>query len=114
MTDGSARDLQLYVEELEWRLREHHHALNEAIEQRDRLAIDAAWGVASWLRGALLAVAVFGGAYYWLPHHWVTAVVAVIAAHVAFAVGWISANTMRAKEVESFWRLPQWEGRSPL
>ena len=37
--------LRQQVAELEWRLAEHHDALNEAIDQRDKFALNSSWGI---------------------------------------------------------------------
>jgi hypothetical protein len=97
------------IYDLEIRLQRYHEALAEAIQERDRLALDAAWGVhyalfsvvgtpsviyalhrffedGGWVAGALMA-----GALFLVP----------MGIHV-----W--SNGERMKEVERLAKLPDW------
>jgi hypothetical protein len=53
--------------ELEEKPRDYLRNLNQAIEQRDRLALDAAWGVLQSVGSSVAFVAVLLAAYKWAP-----------------------------------------------
>lgn len=107
-------ELRSHVSDLEYRLHEYHQWLEQAVADRDRLALDAAWGVHAALcaviaSGIVWASALFGlGAGYWWS--WL---VAVIGAQTAGAVAHSWSNRHRLEEVERLSTLPEWTWKDP-
>ena len=109
--DGETRD---YIEELELRLSSYHAELNEAVEQRDRLAIDAAWGVHGAFTSTLavlLLLYVFDRFIGW--HSWLGGIGVGVAIFAVQMVTRMSSNSARMKEVDTFATLPTWDSMRP-
>jgi hypothetical protein len=98
------------ISDLESRLDKYHEWLVEAIQERDRLALDAAWGVHYALYQNLTTVGILLASYiafdtksWWA---WIPVAVALFASQF-FIHGW--SNGQRMKEVERLAKLPDWE-----
>lgn len=100
------------ISDLEQRLERYHYALAEAIQQRDRLALDAAWGVH-------LVLYSFAGAgtffylskVYFANLGWLAQTLLGIAFFAAMGAISIWSNNARMKEVERLSKLPEWQRR---
>jgi hypothetical protein len=98
------------IDDLEWRLDRYHTWLTDAIAERDRLALDAAWGVHFALYYNLAAVLfVVFLAKYADSNPWYASVgVGVLFFVAQFVIGsWSS--TARMKDVDRLAKLPEWE-----
>ena len=98
------------IDDLEFRLVRYHEWLVASIEQRDRLGIDAAWGVAGVVNSLVAA-----GLVVWLMYSFlgvdstlkqIAIGLAAWSAHVAMT---IYTNDKRMKEIDRFSSLPDWE-----
>lgn len=99
------------IDDLENRLDRYHEWLVESIQQRDRLALDAAWGV-HYALYSNLAVAALAAGYYiaFDQRSWgAFGVIFVVGLLVSqFAIhAW--SNRARMKEVDRLAKLPDWE-----
>lgn len=100
------------IDDLEARLEKYHEWLKDSIEQRDRLALDAAWGVhyalysVSVTVGAIFAVHYFLGDTGWLVGGLTLAALMAIPTAVHL---W--SNSQRMEEVGRLAKLPEWEWR---
>jgi hypothetical protein len=103
-------DLNSRIENLEYRLAKYHEWLEESIQQRDRLALDAAWGVNCALNALLAfgAVLALGLLYLEIDGWWQEALLGVGAWVLSMGV-WIWTNEQRVKEVDRLAKLPPWE-----
>ena len=103
-------DLEYRIDRLEERLLEYHSALNESIEQRDLLALDAAWGI---LTAAMGGAAFFGALYFvkitlgW--NGWIGAGVGAVGALAAYVAAYHWMDRGRFQDREKLWKLPEWE-----
>lgn len=98
------------IDDLELRLEKHNAWMREAIVQRDRLALDAAWGVHYGLYSAIgVAVAIFLSRRYLDESGWLADVVTALAIFVIPPVVHVWSNGERMKEVEKLSELPEWE-----
>ena len=97
------------IDDLEARLSDYHEWLVNSIEARDRLAIDAAWGVHSALYSALGTLAAIYEIHRDIGEKgWLGPLLIVIACTlVPFAIH-IWSNNERMKEVDRFAKLPEW------
>jgi hypothetical protein len=107
-------EAQLTAEEkiydLEVRLLRYHEALAEAIQERDRLALDAAWGVHYALFALLgTAAAVFAIQRFIDGNEWIAGGLTAIALFVVPMAVHAWSNGERMKEVERLAKLPDWE-----
>jgi hypothetical protein len=109
----SVSELKSYVSDLEYRLQEYHEWLEQAIADRDRLALDAAWGVHASLSVTMAYAVVLAAAIGWGKDRWWAWLIAVVAAPVVATIvnGW--SNRHRMKEVERLAKLPEWEWKDP-
>jgi len=98
------------LDELEEHLSEYHELLAESIAERDRLALDAAWGVHGQLYTLIAVFAIiygferFIGTRGWME---LTGVVIAIVGAQLLVPMW--SNSERMKEVDRFARLPEWK-----
>jgi F0F1-type ATP synthase assembly protein I len=97
------------VHDLECRLTDYHERLEEAVVERDRLAIDAAWGVHSDLHSTVVAFLLF----YLFDRfvgwsNWLAIMGLGIAVFAAQMYARIKSNDARMAEVERFAMLPTW------
>lgn len=100
------------IDELERRLEAYHARLEEAVAERDRLALDAAWGVHLSLYATLALIGLYCLVGRFLPPlGWLGGVTLGIAAIVTYVVvhGW--SNGARMKEVDRLSALPEWQRR---
>lgn len=98
------------IDDLEWRLSQYHSWLVQSVQERDRLALDAAWGVhfALYYNLAVVFFALVLARYAdgW---PWWAFVLAGVGLFVGqFAIG-IWSNGARMKEVDRLAKLPEWE-----
>jgi hypothetical protein len=103
-------DTQRRIEDLELRLAKYHAHLETAIAQRDRLAMDTAWGVQQSLY-TLTGVGLFIFLYkqYFDGYGWIIDFLVGIG-YLAICIGvsgWL--NKIRASEVERLSKLPDWD-----
>ena len=102
------------ISDLEWRLEQYHERLVEAIAERDRLALNAAWGVQGALVTtitSIVAISLFSRLVGW--GSWIL--------DLFFAIGlavvelWIGtrSNNERCKELDKLAHLPEWGGTGP-
>ena len=102
-------DADSKINELERRLAEYHDQLTEAITQRDRLALDAAWGVHASLYGLGFAlVAILNYDKVIGPLGTLGEVAAGIAFLVCQSAIFAWSNRARMKEVDCLAALPGW------
>lgn len=100
------------ISDLEWRLERYHSELTVAIQERDRLALDAAWGV----HFALYAIlATFGATYgisrFFSGDGWYAGFFGVLATLIVPMAVHVWSNGQRMKEVDRLARLPEWNWR---
>jgi hypothetical protein len=106
-------ELSDYIADLEYRLSNYHQWLEQAIADRDRLALDAAWGV----EGGLLYVAAFAATIYvcnqalGLRGFWW--LLTILAAQFVGGVAYTWSNRQRMKEVDRLPHLPEWQWKDP-
>lgn len=101
------------IDDLELRLSNYHEWLVEAIAERDRLALDAAWGVHYALYSSLATMVVLVGAYIAFDQRsWLVGLCVGVALLIPqFAIhAW--SNGARMKEVDRLAKLPEWEWRA--
>jgi hypothetical protein len=104
-------DVEDRIEDLEHRLQTYHDWLVDSIEQRDRLALDAAWGVHYALYLALAQILLFGGLWYVSDEiGWVGGIIFGLALFGSQLVVHMWSNGARMKEVERLAILPKWRG----
>ena len=104
------------LEDLEFRLSEHLDWLNDAIHERDRLALDAAWGVHYGLQlhvqySFVVAIILFAfTVVHPMPWWGVAAAIAAISLVPLFWQKriWRESNRLRLGEIESLAKLPTW------
>lgn len=104
------RDAQVRIDDLENRLDRYHSWLTEAIEERDRLALDAAWGVHyahNLFAAQAVIVAITLLVFSPLPW-WGWLLLAFASTPVQIGIHMWS-NGQRMKEVDRFAKLPEWE-----
>lgn len=103
------------IDDLEWRLEKYHEWLTDSIEQRDRLALDAAWGVSGALQQT---IAVFMLFYLydrfvgWSWTYWYGVLALGLAVFLVQMFVWIHSNNARMKEVERLAKLPSWDWKT--
>ena len=100
-------DNDQHITDLEFRLDQYHEWLTDAIASRDRLALDAAWGVHSGLFAlASIALLYSIGEKFTELDHWIEYVgLGIVVTFVqALVMGW--SNDLRMKEVEKLTKLP--------
>lgn len=102
------RDVEYRIADLELRLVAYHEHLSEVIQQRDRLAIDAAWGVHGSLHSIIAYAAVLGVAYKLGATGWWWALAGFVA-WAASTAALMHSNAARMKEVDTFLDLPDWK-----
>lgn len=100
------------IDDLEYRLGRYHEWLVDSIQQRDRLALDAAWGVHFALYYNLVVVffVIYLATYLESASWWVSVGAGVLLFVAQFAIG-IWSNDARMKEVDRLAKLPEWEGK---
>lgn len=101
------RDAEYRIAELELRLAAYHEHLAEVISERDRLALDAAWGVHSALHSAIICAIIIGLAFKLGATGWAWLLVG-IAITVAQTAVMMWSNAARMREVERLAKLPDW------
>lgn len=101
-----------HIDDLEYRLDRYHEWLVASIEQRDRLAIDAAWGITGAVNGLVAA-----GLVAWFCYSFIGVDTTLKQIGLGFAA-WAAnfamvayTNGQRMKEVDRFHKLPDWEWR---
>ena len=102
-----------YLSDLEYRLDKHLEALNEAVEQRDNLALDAAWGIvtASYMIGSLVLA---GMVDKWLGLPWFFGfIVYVLVFGAALVIGGNYVEKGRQGDKDKLYRLPKWQRGDP-
>jgi hypothetical protein len=105
MTDPQSR-----IEDLEYRLARYHEWLERSIQDRDRLALDAAWGVTGTLNSLLAFGGVLAtGLLYFKADGWWQETLVWLAAWIVSMGVWIWTNEQRMKEVDRLAKLPTWE-----
>lgn len=100
------------IDDLEWRLRQYHEWLTDSIEQRDRLAIDAAWGVHGALYETVAVLVIFylyDRFIGWSWTYWYGVLGLGLVVFVVQMLTRIQSNNERMKEVERFAKLPSWD-----
>jgi len=103
-------DADRRIDDLELRLEKYHEWLVESIQERDRLALDAAWGVHYALYQNISAIGILAGAYIAFEQRsWVIGIgVGLALLFSQFAIfSW--SNGQRMKEVDRLAQLPTWE-----
>lgn len=100
------------IDDLEWRLSEYHEWLVEAIAERDRLAIYAAWGVHYALYSAIGTVAALYAIHRFVGDSgWLAGILLVVALMTVPMMIHFWSNGARMKEVDRFAKLPDWKPR---
>ena len=112
MSSGT-EDLSNYIVDLELRLVNYHDMLEQAIADRDRLAVDAAWGV----HGGIFYVLGFAGTIYVFNEYsglkgfwWL---LAIVVAQFVGGIAYTWSNRERMKEVDRLAKLPEWQWKDP-
>lgn len=107
-----SNDPERRIRDLERRLDEYHAALSEAIEQRDTLALDAAWGI---LTGGFGAAGLFGTLYFCVTvlslDNWLGAIIAGLVGLVVYLAVYSWADRGRFQDRKKLSRLPQWKAK---
>lgn len=101
------------IDDLEWRLGRYHEWLVQSIQERDRLALDAAWGVHYALYQNIATIAILVGSYIAFDREswWIGGGVVVALFVSQFAIfSW--SNGARMKEVDRLAKMPEWEWKS--
>lgn len=100
------------IDDLERRLERYHEWLVDSIQQRDRLALDAAWGVHYAFYSALGTIAAIYAVHRYVGDSgWVAGFLFVSALTIIPLVIHIWSNGARMKEVDRLAKLPEWEWR---
>ncbi|KTE17028.1 hypothetical protein [Sphingopyxis sp. H115] len=109
MAENEILEIKYRLDQLERRLEDHFEALNEAIDQRDKFALNAAWGIVRSISAVVALVGVplackewFGLEGWWLA---IVGTVAALAVLIWFNEGNLSAEK---KDAGKLWRLPAW------
>jgi hypothetical protein len=96
--------------DLELRLAKYHEWLEHAIAERDRLALDAAWGVHAGLYTNGVTAAIWLTVYNVVGlGGWWQSGLAVGLSFVAYFAVYSWSNGERMKEVDRLAKLPEWE-----
>jgi hypothetical protein len=107
------RETESALWDLETRLEEYFQALEASIEQRDRFALNASWGIvkAAYVIGAF---AVASGLNYWLHWPWWASALVFVAVSFGLLI-WAAEYTGKAEErdAKKLWPLPTWQRRYP-
>lgn len=98
------------IADLELRLDRYHEHLADAIAQRDRLALDAAWGVTCVFAGTIPSTIILVIAYV-MHADTLWWVAAWVASSVIYWAAWARADRMRMKEIDTLAELPEWDWR---
>jgi hypothetical protein len=102
--------LQRHIEDLEYRLEEYHAYFSYAANQRDILALDAAWGVANGVVGLIAFALVFMISKEWIGlDGWVLGIVAGVAGTIAQGVAFAYSDKGRFKDRNNMTEFPDWE-----
>jgi hypothetical protein len=110
----SVSELTSYVADLEYRLQQYHEWLEQSIADRDRLALDAAWGVHAAFCSIAAYVVVLAAIVLGLGRErWWAWALAVISAQIASGVAHNWSNRHRLEEVKELAKLPEWEWKDP-
>ncbi|MDF2386577.1 hypothetical protein JMG10_34260 [Nostoc ellipsosporum NOK] len=107
---GAVMTPEQRIDDLELRLYKYHEWMKESIERRDRLAMDAAWGVhySFFSTLALIGAYIITDKFLGL-HSWITAALFGFALLPIQFVVYMWSNGLRMKEVDSLAKLPDWE-----
>lgn len=98
------------IEDLEYRLYNYHYMLAESIAERDRLALDAAWGVHFSLYSTIAAVGIVLTAnFVFRDYSWPVGIGVGVALLVAHGAVHSWSNGERMKDVDKLAKLPEWE-----
>ena len=104
--------LESRVSSLELELEQYHEWLEEAIDQRDRLALNAAWGIVKVSCGVLAYLGTYYTIFQWLElKGWIWGGVAAVLGMVAYLVVYAWQDRGEDKDVEKLHRLPKWIDR---
>lgn len=104
------KSVDVRLDDLEFRLHKYHEWLTDSIHQRDRLALDAAWGVQEgliFLIGMAALVWFFDTKFE--SDNWITTTAFVIAVFVMQIAVLVWTNKRRMKEIDRLAKLPEWE-----
>lgn len=95
------------IEDLEYRLERYHEALTEAVNQRDRLALDAAWGIVTSSAGML---PLYGPIFFvsLLRVDLIWFIPAALFGITASILATNRAHRMRLEELKKLEPLPRW------
>lgn len=104
------KDANSRLDDLELRLSEYHEWLTESVAQRDRLALDAAWGVEGSVQSLIVVAIGVGALYHYDPPWWGAVLIGLGMAAANLAVLMWS-NARRMKEVERLAELPKWQSK---
>ncbi len=104
--------LESRLSSLEQELERYHEWLEEAIEQRDRFALNATWGIVKGLTG----ICAYLGTYYiifdWLElKGWVWGTVAGVVGFAAYVAAFAWQEGGEEKDIAKLYRLPKWDDR---
>jgi hypothetical protein len=107
------RETSEHLRQLERRLERHFEALHEAIDQRDNLALDAAWGIvtASYLIAAFVAASMIERWLEW--PWWAGALVYIVALFAALGLGSEYVERGRQGDKRKLHQFPQWRPHDP-
>jgi hypothetical protein len=107
------RETSEHLRQLERRLERHFETLHEAIEQRDNLALDAAWGIvtASFMLGAFVLASRIERWLDW--PWWAGAVVYMIVLLGGLGLGLEYVERGRQGDKRKLYQLPHWRPRDP-
>ncbi len=101
------------IDDLEYRLYKYHEWLMESIAERDRLALDAAWGVHYALYAALALIAAYIATdKYFGFDSWLVRVAFAFAVTLIPIAVHVWSNGARMKEVNRLAKLPEWEWKT--
>ena len=100
------------INDLEQRLEYYHYALVEAIHQRDRLALDAAWGVHLGLYSlAGAAASIYLTRTYFSDLGWLGQTLIGLGFIAVMGAINMWSNDARMKEIDRLPKLPEWRRR---
>ncbi len=107
MTDPNRR-----LDQLETRLEQYFEHLEESLDQRDKFAVSAAWGIVKATTGLATAAAVYYACTHWLHlTGWLGGMVAMFAAFIGYAAGVAWQETGEKRDHGKLYRLPVWRRR---
>ena len=112
MSNDELSKLRQQVAELEWRLAKHHEALNDAIDQRDKFALNSSWGIvkaAAFISSFIAANYIFKEWLEW--EGWLAGILSGVLALVILGLLGVYIEKGETGDQGKLYRLPEWKSR---